>query len=109
MAGQAAECANEQGQFWPYHDQIFVTAQAGELSKEVLKGLADELELDSQAFNSCLDSGRYAQKVTDDTNEGRARGVKATPTFFINGRKVEGNLPFEQFKAIIEEELSKGS
>ncbi|MBI3286569.1 MAG: DsbA family protein [Chloroflexi bacterium] len=92
-AAQAAECAGEQGQFWAFHDLLF-SRQAGEnrgaFSKERLKGFATELGLDGSTFNACLDSNRYAQKVEEDYRQGRELGVRATPTLFINGRKVEG-------------------
>jgi len=67
------------------------------------------LGLDVERFNSCLASGKYTTLVERSYREGRDKGVSSTPTFFINGRKVEGALPFAEFERIIEEELSKGS
>lgn len=110
MAAEASECAAEQGAFWPYHDILFAN-QAGEnqgaFSKTRLKAFAAALKLDTKAFNSCLDSRRYRQKVQAETQDGRARGVTSTPTTFVNGQKIEGALPFSQFQQLIEAELAK--
>lgn len=109
-AAEASECANEQGRFWDYHDELF-SRQAGEnrgaFSKAKLKRFAGEMGLDASAFAACLDSGRYTQKVRDDLAEGRRMGAKATPTFFINGNKVEGAQPFSVFQSLIEAERAK--
>lgn len=107
-AGEASECANTQGRFWDYHDKLFnVRARGGQFGKSDLKRYAEELGLVKESFNTCLDSGRHAQKVKDDTAEGRRMGVQAVPTFFINGRKVEGVASYTVFRSVIEEELSK--
>lgn len=100
IAAQAAECAGEQGRFWEMHDAIFDRGAGGDLKQYAL-----DLGLKGPEFNSCLDSGRYAQRVKDDTQEALSYGVDATPTFFVNGRKVVGALPYSSFEGIIEEEL----
>lgn len=109
-AAEASECAAEQGRFWEYHHKLFAS-QAGEgrgaFARDRLKRFAADLGLNSATFNACLDSGRYAQKVRNDTAEGRARGVRATPTFFINTTKVEGAQTFAVFQGIIEDELKR--
>jgi protein-disulfide isomerase len=107
-AAEAAECADEQGKFWDYHDILFQKqsewAAAGE-SK--FKEYAQQLGLDMQKFNQCLDSGKYANEVQKDYNDGLKYGVSGTPTFFINGREVIGAQPYSVFEQIIEQELSK--
>jgi protein-disulfide isomerase len=103
-AAEAAECAGEQGKFFEYHDKLYAS-QSGEnrgaFSKDNLKRFGTEIGL-SPAFASCVDSGRYAQAVRDDTKVGERRGVTATPTLFINGRKVEGAATLDQLKVIID-------
>jgi protein-disulfide isomerase len=109
-AAMAARCANEQGKFWEYHDKLFSSQQGeneGAFSRDNLKKFARELKLDTAAFNSCLDSEKYLDAVTADTNAGRDAGVSGTPTTFINGRMVNGAQPYDSFKKIIEEELQK--
>lgn len=109
-AAEAAECANEQGAFWAYHDTIFAN-QAGEnrgaFSETNLKAFAAQLGLDTKAFNQCLASHRYRDAVIADYQEGQQRGVRSTPTFFINGQKIEGALPFAQFQTLIEAALNE--
>lgn len=71
-----------------------------------LKSIAAKIGLDQGKFNSCLDSGQKAPMVQADLDEGSAAGVNGTPAFFINGRLISGAVPFDQFKKVIDEELS---
>jgi protein-disulfide isomerase len=102
-AAEAAQCANEQGKFWPYHDRLF--AVPGKLSDADLKQSAAELGLDTGKFNTCFDGHKYQSVVDADVQAGVAAGVSGTPAFFINGRALMGAQPFEEFKRIIDEEL----
>ena len=104
-AAEAAECADEQGKYWEYHDLLFQNQQA--LGVDSLKGYAQQLGLETDAFNECLDSGQYTSEVENDLAQGQSYGVTGTPTFFINGRLVRGAKPFSAFEAMIEEELAK--
>ncbi len=107
---EASECAAEQDAFWEFHDLVF-DRQAGEnqgaFSKENLKQLAVELGLDTAAFDSCLDSGKYAALVRTETAGAQSLGVTGTPAFLVNGRPVVGAQPFEVFEQAIEAELGK--
>ncbi len=108
QAAQAAECAGEQGQYWQYHDKLFSSQQGenkGGFSTDKLKGFAKSLNLDTEAFNSCLGSGKYSDLINKDLVEGNQRGVNGTPTFFINGRKVEGALPYAEFQKALDTAL----
>lgn len=110
LAAQAGECAHEQRRFWEYHDKLFADSLAqgrSAFSKDNLKRLATKLGLDSEAFNQCLDSGKYLEEVQNDRAEGERLGVRGVPWFFINGREVVGAQPFSVFQQIIEEELKK--
>lgn len=109
-AAEAADCAGEQGRFWAYHDKLFAS-QAGEnvgnFRDERLKGFARDLGLDGEAFDRCLDDGRHRDEVRAETAAGRRLGVRATPTFFINGRKMEGApRAFDAFAALVDEALA---
>ena len=101
QAGQAAECAAKQGKFWEYHDLLF--QKQGSQDTQGLRELAREVGLDGDTFEFCLETGETAQQVLQDFQEGRNYDVRATPTFFINGRKVVGYLPFEDFMAIVDQ------
>lgn len=104
LAAEAAECAAEQGKFWEYHGRLF--ANASQLSSDKLRRLAEELRLDMRAFAACLGSGKPGARVAEDVADGKDAGVTGTPTFFINGRLVEGAQPFGTFKRIIDQELA---
>ena len=103
-AAEAAQCANDQGQFWPYHDRLFATT---DLATEDLKQYAVELGLDAEAFNACLDSDKYRQEVQGDIDDALAAGVNATPSFFVNGLPINGAVPFERFVEMVELALQR--
>lgn len=105
-AAEAANCANEQGKFWEFHDKLFANQQA--LSDDDFKKYATELGLDTDKFNTCYSTGKYRADVQKDAADGAKIGVTGTPAFFINGRFLSGAQPFEAFKAIIDEEMSRG-
>lgn len=107
MAAQAAYCAADQGKFWEYHDVLFANQNAennGDFANKRLFAFADSLGLDSGKFKSCLNGATYRQQVLDDLARGRSLGVKATPTFIVNGTKVEG---YVGLAAAIDAELAK--
>jgi len=106
-AGQAAECAREQEKFWPYHDKLFESQGGLAFTNAKLKRYARESGLDVGAFAQCLDSGKYRQKVEEETRLGLQLGARGTPTFFLNGRMLPGAQPFEVFQAAIEEALRR--
>jgi protein-disulfide isomerase len=104
QAAEAAMCAGDQGRFWEYHDSLF--EDQAMLAIGALNRRAIQMGLDTEAFDSCLDSGSKADAVQADVDEGRAAGVTGTPTLFINGRYMSGPQPRE-IQAIIEDELDR--
>ena len=104
-AGEAGECADDQGKFWDYHDLLFNNASALDVTS--LKGYASQLGLDSGAFDQCLDSGKYTEEVQKDYQEGITYGVTGTPAFFINGVSIIGAQPYANFKAVIDAALQE--
>lgn len=100
IAAQAGGCAGEQGKFWEYHDAVFASKEP--LGVEMLGGIAENISLDIEQFARCLDSNYYANDVTTDTADGAVAGVTGTPTFFFNGQKVEGSIPFTIFTQILD-------
>lgn len=116
IAGVAAECANQQGKFWQYHDRLFEKGQADgtNLAAADLKKYADSLGLNSgtlgfgkNKFNQCLDSNATLSAVQGDQKDGQAAGVSGTPTFYINERQLVGAQPFSAFQQAIDEALKK--
>jgi protein-disulfide isomerase/uncharacterized membrane protein len=96
-------CAHEQGRFWPYHDKIFASPPP-DAQKVDLARLAGEAGLDTAAFAACLDSPRVAERLAAEIAEARQSGVNATPTLFVNGKR----LPrINDFTQTVEKEAQK--
>ncbi|MBF0193141.1 MAG: DsbA family protein [Magnetococcales bacterium] len=103
-ASEAAQCAQDQKAFWSFHHALF--KKDAELSVSAYKKLAKKLKLNSKKFNKCLDSDKYASRVAADKKDGKALGITGTPTFFVNGIKLVGAVPFSDFVEVIEKELA---
>lgn len=99
LAAIAGECADAQEQFWAYHDKLF--ANQGDLSRGALIAYAEQIGLNTERFEACLDAVRQSEEVAEDMVDGAAVGVIGTPTFFFNGRMVEGSIPELTFVKIV--------
>lgn len=107
-AANAAECANDQGKFWEYHDYLYNhqgAENSGAFSKENLKGFAATLGLNTATFNDCLDTNKDQANVDKDLKEGGTAGVNGTPATFVNGILISGAAPYADFKAAIDKAL----
>ncbi len=108
-AALATECANEQGKFPAYSDLLF--AKQDEWGKSVgtgfFKGYARTLRLDTRKFNTCLDTKKYADKITTTAEEAKTFGITGTPGTFINDRFINGAVTYDELKSIIDEKLSE--
>lgn len=105
-AAEAAECADEQGKFWEYHDILF--EKQNFLSVDNMKEWAAKEGLNSEQFNECLDSGAMEGEVLRDQTDGRRAGASSTPTIFINGVPIKGLYQSKVYEDLIEHELSRG-
>ena len=101
----AAECANEQGEFWAFHDLIF--ENQGSLSASSYLEWAEQIGLDMDQFSDCVDSQKYKSEVAADYNDGGRLGITGNPGFFVNGQLVTGAQPYSVFASAIEAELAK--
>ena len=104
-ASEAARCAGDQNKYWEMHDAMF--ANQRNLGVPSLKQTARAIGVNGTAFDQCLDSGKWAAAVRAGGELGEQMGVNSTPTLYVNGRPVIGALPFDNFKTIIDEELSR--
>lgn len=114
-AAEAAHCAGEQGKYWDMHDKIF--RNQPEIKVENLKTYASDIGINTDSFNSCLDSGKYAGKVDTALDDARKVAVSGTPTFFIgraplngtevSGKRMVGARPYSSFKPIIDQLLGE--
>lgn len=98
-AAEAGQCAHAQGKFWEYHDLLFKNQT--KLAVDDLKTYASTLGVNTIQFNTCLDTGEYADEVQQDFEDGVRAGVSGTPTFFFNGNPVKGVLTQNAFVQII--------
>jgi protein-disulfide isomerase len=105
-AAEASRCAGDQGKYWEYHDSLYAGKQ---FEIPQLKATARQLKLDGDAFDKCLDSGQHTEMVKSQLKEGQGFGLEGTPSFFVNGRFVSGNLSAEDWRKMIDAEIAAGS
>ncbi len=106
-AAEAADCAGEQGKYWEYHRTLYENQREWISNTSMFYTYAEQLGLNVSAFKACLDSDKYKGEVSKDQQDGIKYGVTGTPTFFINGKKYVGYMPYDQFAKLIDEELGK--
>ena len=108
-AAIAAECAATQNPdaFWKMYHSLFKAQR--DINPDNLKAKVSEFAkgagLDQAAFATCFDDKATLPRIEADLAEAASVGANSTPTFFINGRRLEGAQPLENFKAIIDEQL----
>ena len=98
-AAMAGECAALQGKFWEFADPVF--RNQDHLSRGMLDDVAKEVGLDETAYRSCMENAETASEVAADQAEGERLQVDATPTFIVNGRRVVGAQPVENWNEIL--------
>ena len=104
---EAAMCANEQDQFAGFHTGLFGLQSTASFNTDTgFLSIADSLGLDQAAFSSCLLDDRYNDDLLRNIQTASAAGVNATPSFFVNGEKVEGNLPLANFQQLLDDKLN---
>lgn len=103
IAAEASLAAGDQGKYWEMHDMLI--RKSPRLDRESLIKYAKELGLDMKLFTESLDKMKHSAIIERDKKLAADMDLYNTPTFFINGRKVIGNRPYEYLKKIIEEEL----
>jgi protein-disulfide isomerase len=104
-AANAAHAAGEQGKFWEMHAKLF--ANQSQLDRATYEKYAQELGLDMAKFKAALDSNKFDSVIAADMKQGAEVQVTGTPATFINGRKIEGASPYETFKKLADQELTK--
>jgi protein-disulfide isomerase len=102
-AALAARCAQEQGKFWAYYDRLFAESPA--LSIAELSQYAGEVGMDQRQFDKCVADQRYKSDVDKDRAAAQQLGLQGTPTFFFNGKRVDGAIPADAFENLIQKML----
>lgn len=106
VGGLAALCAEDQNQFWAYHDILFERQGEVEFTLENVTSFATELGMNLEEFNDCMISSKYADQLFENNDEFTASGGTGTPTFLVNDQIVVGGVEFDKIKELIEEKLS---
>ncbi|MGA2001532.1 MAG: thioredoxin domain-containing protein [Terriglobales bacterium] len=106
-AAEASECAARQGKFWESLDRFY--SASGDLQDESLVRYAAELGLDTAVFQSCLGSGATLAVIQRDREDGRALGVRGTPTFFLANQRMVGAPEMAQFQQMLNQALASSS
>jgi len=114
LAGQAAEAAGKQGQFWEMHDLLFENQQTwSSQGRDQVKGTfavyAKQLNLDIEQFKRDTDSKEIKDKIDNDYQGGLRSKVNSTPTFFLSGEKIQNPRNYDEFRDIINQALSNNS
>lgn len=109
LAAEASYCANDQGKYWEYHDELYKNwggERTGWITSWSLNAFASTVGLDLEKFNQCLDQHKYQNKVNTLYQEGKDLGIDATPSFLVFNEekiiKIRGNQPLETFLKTID-------
>ena len=114
MAAQASYCAEDQGQYWEYHEMLYTFQDghpdSGWADRDRLNSFAFSLDMNIDEFNDCMDSSKYKNRVKANYDEAVKNGVQSTPTFIIiseDGKREQfsGSQPYSVFAATIESML----
>ena len=105
IAAEASLAAGDQGKYWEMHDILI--SRSPKLDRTSLIAYAGELGLDVKKFAESIDSGGHAMDIDRDLKLAESMDLYNTPTFYINGRQVVGERPFDYFRKIIDEELKQ--
>jgi protein-disulfide isomerase len=103
IAAEASLAAGDQGKYWEMHDMLI--SRSPKLDRVSLIAYAEVLGLDVKKFAESIDSGGHAMDIDRDLKLAESMDLYNTPTFYINGRQVVGERPFDYFRKIIDEEL----
>ena len=110
LASEASYCAQQQNQFWTYHDILYDNwggENTGWITQEVLTNFALKTELNLEKFNSCMKNSEFQQKVLNNEQFAKEINIDATPSFLIfNDNEVYriiGAQPFEKFELVFHE------
>ncbi len=106
LTHEASACANEQGKFWEFYDEIYKTESSPK--PDDLEGLASNVGLDMGKYKECMQSHRYQSAIQNDIAAGKAKGVQGTPTIFVNEETVNGAYPYEYFVDLVNNILTPG-
>jgi len=102
ITAEAAECAGDYDKYYEYQDLLIANydewaTTTGDINQLLTDYAGTITGIDTTAFKACLDDGKYYDEVEADISDGRAAGVQGTPSFFVDGQKIQGVLPYEDY------------
>ena len=110
LAAEAAYCAQDQGKYWQYHDELYKNwggERTGWITRDSLDKFATTVSLDLEKFDKCLDDHKYLERVNQMYEFGKEIGIDATPSFLVFSNekiiKITGNQPLEVFLKSLDE------
>jgi protein-disulfide isomerase len=111
-ASNAAACADEQGKFWPMHDQLFGgqdqwNTQATDNPKPLFMKYAAAIGLNMAQFESCYDARKHQNRILANLAEGERRRINSTPTFIVGDKQVANAVSYDELKAMVDEATKK--
>ena len=106
-AAMSAACADDQGKFWEMHDALFANqfewnGQATSNPRGVITAYAQKIGLDLTKWNACMDASAHADRIKANYALGMTKQVGSTPTFFVNGAKLDVNQTYDNIKAAVD-------
>jgi protein-disulfide isomerase len=109
-AAEAAEAAGDQGKYWQMHDKLYEAQK--DWSEDVdpttkFVGYAKDLGLDTDKFKTAIQAEQFKRVIDQDTADGTALSIDSTPTFYVNGTKLEGGFSYPTLRDAIEAQLKK--
>jgi protein-disulfide isomerase len=105
LAAHAAACGQEQNKYWELQEEIFATQPEWQFSRDagpMFRAAAQKVGMDVSAYDTCMNSLKYAGRIQAASNEGVRLGVGSTPTFIIGGRLYPGIVPYDRLRAIVD-------
>lgn len=110
LGAKASEAAGLQGKFWEMHDMLYdkqAEWSTGINARDIIMNYASVLKLDTKKFADDLNSKAIEEKILAELKEGTALDVQGTPTFFLNGKKIDNPSSLEAFDKLIREAAAK--
>ena len=110
LAAEAAYCAQDQGKYWQFHDELYKNwggERTGWVTRDSLDKFGTTVNLDLNKFNNCLNEHKYQEKIISLHEFGKEIGIDATPSFLVFNDekiiKIRGNQPLEVFLKTFDE------
>lgn len=110
ITSYAAEAAGLQGKFWEMHVKLYESQEEwsdSSVAKDMVTRYATEMVLDVDKFKADIDSSKVKDKVTKDIADANLIGINSTPSFFINGQKIDNPRDYEEFKKLVNDAINK--